>query len=132
MPGLKRVNNQTFVKAFQAIDRKIINPIFMMQFFLPLATLGVAAFYAYEHGVGEAVYVYAALACYAIAVIVTIAVNVPLNDGLKKLTTLKTEAEYATARARFSEAKWRLFNNIRLIFSLIALVCVVVAITVYK
>jgi uncharacterized membrane protein len=29
MPGLRRTDDRTFVAAFQAIDRAIINPVFM-------------------------------------------------------------------------------------------------------
>ena len=33
MPGLNKTDDRTFVGAFQAIDRAIINPLFMLWFF---------------------------------------------------------------------------------------------------
>lgn len=120
MPGLKNVDNMTFVKSFQAIDRQIINPIFMLQFFLPLGILGVVAYYAHKHHLAEAKYIYAALVCYFLAVIITTSVNVPLNDGIKKVGEVTSNEMAANARAQFHEAKWLLFNNLRTILTLIS------------
>lgn len=120
MPGLRKANDATFVNAFQAIDRKIINPIFMTQFFAPLFILGLAAFYAYRHHLVEAKYIYLALACYLAAVVVTMAVNVPLNDGIKKVADTTGHESLANARAQFQESKWAVFNHVRTIFTLAA------------
>jgi uncharacterized membrane protein len=120
MPGLKKADDGTFVKSFQAIDRQIINPIFMVQFFAPVALLGFAAFYAGRHQLIEAKYIYIALACYLAAVIITMAVNVPLNDGIKKAADVSGQESLANVRAQFNESKWAFFNNIRTFFTLIA------------
>jgi uncharacterized membrane protein len=120
MPGLRKVDNATFVKSFQAIDRKIINPVFMLQFFAPLIVLGFAAFYAYQHQLTEAKYTLAALACYLVAVVITMAVNVPLNDGIKKAADTADLESLKKARTQFNESKWLIFNHIRTAFTLIA------------
>jgi uncharacterized membrane protein len=120
MPGLRKVDTPTFVKSFQAIDRQIINPIFMLQFFAPLAALGLAAFYAYKHHLVEAKYIFIALACYLLAVVITMAVNVPLNDGIKKVADTSGHESLANARAQFNESKWLVFNHIRTLLALIA------------
>lgn len=132
MPGLKHTDNATFVRSFQAIDRQIINPIFMTQFFAPLLVLGLAAYYAYKHHLVEAKYIAIALVCYFVAVIVTMAVNVPLNDGIKKLTDLQSPESFANARAQFQEAKWLLFNHIRTICTLLATLFTAVAVWASK
>jgi uncharacterized membrane protein len=119
MPGLKKVDDPTFVRSFQAIDRQITNPIFMLQFFAPLFLLALAAFYANKHHLVEAKYIYIALACYLVAVILTMAVNVPLNDGLKKVTSTNPDA-LTNAREQFNESKWVLFNHIRTVLTLAA------------
>lgn len=113
MPGLRKVDDATFVKSFQAIDRQIINPVFMLQFFLPLVVLGLAAYYAGKHHLVEGKYIYAALVCYFLAVIITMAVNVPLNDGIKKLGDVAGGEAAANARTQFQESKWLLFNHMR-------------------
>ncbi|GFJ96353.1 hypothetical protein [Phytohabitans rumicis] len=43
MPGLGRTDDRTFVGAFQATDRAIINPLFMGLFFGSLVLIGLAA-----------------------------------------------------------------------------------------
>lgn len=43
IPGLHRTDDRTFVAAFQAIDRAIINPAFMVTFFGTLALTALAA-----------------------------------------------------------------------------------------
>ncbi len=128
MPGLKHTDNATFVKSFQAIDRQIINPIFMLQFFAPLFILGVAAYYAFKHHLVEAKYICVALVCYFVVIVVTMAVNVPLNDGIKKLTNLQSPESFANARTQFQESKWLLFNHIRTIFTLLATLFTAVAV----
>lgn len=132
MPGLKHTDNMTFVRSFQAIDRQIINPIFMTQFFAPLFVLGAVAYYASKHHLVEAKYIYVALVCYLVAVIVTMAVNVPLNDGIKKLTNLQSADSFAAARAQFQESKWLLFNHIRTVATLLATIFTAAAVWVAK
>lgn len=120
MPGLKKTDDKTFVKSFQAIDKQIINPIFMLQFFAPLAILGLAAYYAHKHHLIEAKYIYIALVCYIVVFIITSAVNVPLNDGLKKVADTANADSLASAREQFNEPKWQLFNHIRTLLTLAA------------
>lgn len=132
MPGLKNTDNATFVRSFQAIDRQIINPIFMLQFFAPLFLLGIGAFYAHKHHLVEAKYIYIALVCYFVTVLITIIVNVPLNDGLKKLTNLQGAESFANARTQFQESKWLVFNHIRAAFTLLATLATSAAIWVSK
>src|SRR5689334_9991451 len=98
MPGLKKTDDRTFVRSFQAIDRKIVNPIFMLLFFAPLVILGLAAFYAHKHHLVEAKYIYIAFVCYIIVFFITSAVNVPLNDGLKKVADTTSADSLASAR----------------------------------
>ena len=82
MPGLRKTDDRTFVAAFQAIDRAIINPLFMLWFFgaLVLAATAVALL-AGERSVLPWIAVAAVL--YLAVVVITIAVNVPLNDAIK-------------------------------------------------
>ncbi len=132
MPGLKHTDDVTFVRSFQAIDRQIINPVFMLQFFAPVFILGLAAFYAHKHRLAEAKYIFVALACYVIAVLITMAVNVPLNDGIKKLTNLQSPESFANARAQFQESKWLVFNHLRTIFTLLSTISTAVAVWIAR
>ena len=132
MPGLKRTDDRTFVRSFQAIDRQITNPTFMLQFFGPLIVLGLAAWYAQKHQLIEMKYVLAALVCYLLAVIITMAINVPLNDGLKRVTDVTSQHSLADARTQFNESKWVLFNNVRTVLTLGAVLLTGLAMWVSK
>ncbi|HSW65667.1 MAG TPA: DUF1772 domain-containing protein [Bacillota bacterium] len=132
MPGLRKVDDPTFVKSFQAIDRQIINPIFMLQFFAPLFLLAAVSYYAYKHHLVEAKYIYVAFACYLAAVVITVAVNVPLNDGIKKVGSVASGDAATTARAQFQEAKWLFFNHARTLLTLISVCCTSAAVWVSK
>jgi uncharacterized membrane protein len=131
MPGLKKLNNTTFVASFQAIDRQIINPVFMFQFFAPVILLIGLAYYAYSQQLAEAKYIYIAAASYLVAVVITMAVNVPLNDGIKKVADITSTQSLANARARFNESKWLVFNHIRTVFTFISTIALSWAIKVH-
>lgn len=132
MPGLAKVDDATFVQAFQTIDRHIINPIFMFQFFAPLFILGFAGFYASKYKLVETKYVWAAAISYLLVVLITMAVNVPLNDGIKKVTDVTSPESLASARSQFNEDKWVLFNNIRTVFTALSVGFTAAAIWVSK
>jgi uncharacterized membrane protein len=53
-----------------------------------------------------------AFGLYLVAVIITVAVNVPLNDALKAAGD-PAHIDVAQARARFHEARWAAWNLIR-------------------
>ena len=112
MPGLKTTDDRTFVAAFQSIDRAIINPWFMLTGFLGALVLTAAAA---ALNLGEDVFpwVLAALVAYVIVFVITIAVNVPLNDTLKAAGS----ADPASAREAFHEARWAAFNLVRVVLS---------------
>src|SRR2546430_1476525 len=82
MPGLKHTDDRTFVGAFQAMDRAIINPWFMLTAFLGALVFTIIAAIV-NRGTPALPWVAAALGLYLVAVIVTMAVNVPLNNALK-------------------------------------------------
>src|SRR6202035_4350128 len=81
MPGLRKTDDRTFVTAFQQIDRAIINPWFMTTAFAGALVLTLAAGIA-NRGTPALPWIAAAFGLYLVAVIVTIAINVPLNDAI--------------------------------------------------
>jgi uncharacterized membrane protein len=82
MPGLHKTDDRTFVGAFQSIDRAIVNPWFMSTAFLDALVLTSAAAIS-NRGTPALPWIVAALALYLSAVLITMAVNVPLNDAVK-------------------------------------------------
>jgi uncharacterized membrane protein len=120
MPGLRTTDDRTFVGAFQAIDRAIINPLFMLWFFGALAFAGVAA--ALLGGEGSVLpWVAGALVLYLAVVVITMAVHVPLNDAIKAAGDPDRISDLAAVRERFHEARWVGWNVVRAILSTAAL-----------
>lgn len=127
MPGLKTTDDRTFVAAFGAMDRAIINPWFMLTGFLGALVLTIAAA-ASHFGEDALPWIAAALVLYLIVFVITIAVNVPLNDALKAATDL----DDATAtRERFDEARWVTWNLVRVVASSGAFALLAYALIVY-
>jgi uncharacterized membrane protein len=126
MPGLRGTDDPTFVAAFAAIDRAIINPLFMLWFFGPLVLGGVAA--ALLGGEGAVLpWVVAALVLYLAVVAITVAVHLPLNDTIKAAT----DPDATAVRERFHEARWVAWNVVRVLLSTTAFACLAWAIAQY-
>jgi uncharacterized membrane protein len=118
MPGLGRTDDRTFVGAFQAMDRAIINPLFMLSFLGALLFTGLAALL---HLAEDALpLILAAFVLYLVAFVATIRINVPLNDGIKAAGDPDRIADLASVRKRFNEPTWVRWNNIRTVLSLLA------------
>lgn len=120
MPGLRRVDDRTFVASFQAIDRAIINPWFIPVFIGAIGLLLLAA--GLHVGEDPLPWVLAALVLYLVTFVLTMRVNVPLNDALKAAGD-PDQIDVAAARARFDEDRWARFNVVRAVASTIALGC---------
>jgi uncharacterized membrane protein len=130
MPALKKTDDRTFVAAFQSLDRAIINPWFMAGGFLGALLLTILAALA-SLGEDALPWIVAALVLYAIAFVITIAVNVPLNDALKAAGDPDRIGDLAGVRARFDEARWAAWNLVRVVTSLGAFGCLAWALVVY-
>jgi uncharacterized membrane protein len=107
MPGLRRTDDRTFVGAFQALDRAIINPWFMLGGFLgALVFTAGSVLLLFGPGSPALSWTIAALGLYLVVFVITIAVNVPMNNALKAAGEPDQVADLAGVRARFDEAKW--------------------------
>jgi len=115
MPGLRRTDDRTFVAAFQQLDRAIINPWFMITAFGGALVLTLAAAIA-NRGTPALPPIAAAFGLYLVAVIITIAVNVPLNDAIKAAGD-PAHIDVAQVRAQFNEARWAAWNLVRVLVS---------------
>ena len=111
MPGLARTDDRTFVGAFQHIDRAIINPWFMVTAFLG-ALVFTAAAAVTSRGTPAMGWIIAALVLYLVAVVITMAVNVPLNDAIKAAGD-PARVDVALVRQRFGESRWAAWNLVR-------------------
>ncbi|MFI5728552.1 DUF1772 domain-containing protein [Kribbella sp. NPDC051587] len=118
MPGLAKVDDKTFVGAFQAADRAIVNPVFLgIGFVGTLLLTGLAGLLSLKQKALP--WIAVAFVLYLITMIVTVAVNVPLNDALKAAGD-PASIDVAAARAAFDEARWTTFNTLRTVLDLLA------------
>jgi uncharacterized membrane protein len=118
MPGLAKVDDKTFVGAFQAADRAIVNPVFLgIGFVGTLLLTGLAGLLSLKQKALP--WIAVAFVLYLITMIVTVAVNVPLNDALKAAGD-PASIDVAAARAAFNEARWTTFNTLRTVLDLLA------------
>ena len=128
MPGLGRTDDRTFVGAFQSIDTAIINPLFLMTFLGSLLSTGVAA--ALQLGEDDRsvlLWILGALVLYLAVFVMTLRVNVPLNDGIKAAGAPDRIADLAQVREQFNEAKWVRWNLIRAVATTAAFGCLALA-----
>ncbi|MGH9260613.1 MAG: DUF1772 domain-containing protein [Acidimicrobiales bacterium] len=132
MRGLGKTDDRTFVAAFQSMDRAIINPLFMLTFFGALVFSGVAALlYLRDDGGSVLPWVIAAFALYLAVVVITVAVNVPLNDEIKAAGDPDRIADLAAVRDAFHETRWVAWNVVRAIASTVAFGCLAWALVLH-
>jgi uncharacterized membrane protein len=123
MPGLRRVDDRTFVGAFQAIDTAIINPAFLATFLGAFLSTAAAALLHIGADSSALPWSLAALALYAFVVVSTIAVNVPRNDALKAAGAPDSIPDLEAVRRRFGEQTWARWNFARAVMSTMSFAC---------
>jgi uncharacterized membrane protein len=119
MSALKRLPPAHGIAAMQSINELAVTPAFMTALFgTAVACLGLVVWAAISWGEGPAALVIAGGALYLVGTIgVTIACNVPLNDGLATLLP-----QGADAADRWDEyvTKWTAWNHVRTVAALAA------------
>ena len=126
MPGIARLKDGDFLRAFQVMDRIIQEnqPLFMLVWVGSILTLLAAAILGFGQldGTGRLLLILAALIYILGVQLPTITINIPLNNRLQTLDldAMDKPAQKA-ARSEF-EARWNRSNSIRT-----ALACLVAA-----
>jgi uncharacterized membrane protein len=132
MPGLGRTDNRTFVGAFQAIDRAIINVWFLPVFVGALVLTGAAAALSIGEERRDVLpWAVAAFVLYPPVFVVTMRVNVPLNNALKAAGDPDRIGDLAAVRRRFDESRWRRWNLFRTLATTAAFACLAWALVEY-
>lgn len=128
MPGLAKTDDKTFVSAFQAMDRAILNPLFLFTFLGPFIFSGLATMLSLGSASRSLLpWLAAPLVLYLVVMVITFRVNVPRNDAIKAAT----DPDSSAVRARFNEALWTRWNHVRSWLSTAAFVCLVWALVRY-
>ncbi len=110
MMAFQQLDADIFIPAFNSVNISVRNSLFFIAFFIPLAMLSSAALVDR----GNRLFWVAALIIYAVVVIQTRMVNVPINEFFKAVST-EAPQDWQELRDR-----WALSNIIRTLLTTIA------------
>lgn len=132
MPGLKQSDDRTFVEAMQRINVAILNGWFGLAFGGALV-LGAIAAALHWRGEGRPAlpWIIAGVALYAASLVITTALNVPLNDRLAAAGEPGGIRDLAAVRAHF-ESTWVHWNIARTLVCTAGLGCLAWAMRVAR
>ncbi len=120
MPALTAADDRTLVDAMQ---QTLDNPAFPLTFLVAGALAAVALVQARRSGSAQtARWIVAGLALYAVAVVVTGAIHIPLNDDLKNAGDPARIENLAVVRDDFA-TPWVAWNIVRAVASTAAFGC---------
>jgi uncharacterized membrane protein len=132
MPGLRATDDRTFVGAFQALDRAIYSPLFMLTFMGALVFTAVAAvLYVRGDDRSPLPWVAVAFGLYLATFVITMAVNVPLGNGLVAAGAPDRIADLAAARDAFDETRWAGWHVVRTLATTAAFGCLLRALVLH-
>ena len=117
MPGLSKLDDKAFIKAFQVTDRIIQNnqPIFILiwlgSIISVFSTIIVSIF---SLGILEAWLIIFTSVVYFLGVqVITITIHLPLNRRIQNIDINSTNSQTLSDERKNFETKWNYFNNIR-------------------
>ena len=124
--GLAAQPDAAYVAAMQAINEKIQNPLFFLSFFgAALFLLAALAVHLPRPRLGRFWLIALASALYiGGSFLLTVFVNVPLNEELARVAAGASASELARARAAY-EGPWDFWNGVRTVFSTLSFVALI-------
>ncbi|WP_347943903.1 anthrone oxygenase family protein [Sphaerisporangium sp. TRM90804] len=125
MPGLRRTDDRAFVAAMSNINRAMLNGRFAAVFAGALVWTALAVL-LHLGAPGVLLWAGAALVLYVAVLIITFAVNVPLNNRLDAAQP----GDDAATRRDF-ERKWVRWNDVRSLVVIAASACVTWSLVLY-
>ena len=130
MPGLSRLGDREFVRAFQVTDRITQNkqPVFMAVWVGSILSVVVTMVTALVGSVGSAGWAVMVIgAVYLLGVQgITVSVHLPLNNQLQSVRVDEMGSESLHEQRMLFEARWTYFNNIRAVISCVVTVSLMV------
>jgi len=133
-PGIGTLDDINYMKAFQAMNRVILNPLFYMAFILPVLTISISTYMNFGSPklyVVELLLISTLMYCMGVF-LVTIVGNIPLNELLENTDLEKISlTELGDLREKI-ENKWNSFNLIRTISSFISFLLLVICLFFIK
>ena len=117
MPGLSKLDDKEFIKAFQVTDGIIQNnqPIFILIWVGSIiSVLGTIIISILSLGILEAWLIIFASVIYLVGVqCITVSIQLPLNKRIQKIDVNSTNSQTLSEVRKNFETKWNYFNNVR-------------------
>ncbi|MQA78973.1 MAG: DUF1772 domain-containing protein [Streptosporangiales bacterium] len=127
MPGIGRTGDRTFVEATQHVNRAILNGWFALAFAgAPILSLVAALLHLGAGQRGALPWVAAGFALNLAVFVITMALNVPLNNALDRAGDPEHIADHGAVRTAF-ERPWSRLNVVRALVCLAAFAALTVA-----
>ena len=117
MPGLSKLDDKEFIKAFQVTDGVIQDnqPLFILTWLgSVISVVGVILSSIISVGLPEAWLIVFVGVVYLLGVQgITLSVHLPLNNHIKKINIEKTDNKTLSVEREKFETRWNFFNTIR-------------------
>lgn len=126
--GLANLDDLSYLRAFQQMNRTILNPTFFLVFFGPVF-LGALGAYLVRNGnpVTFWLVLTAALLYFFGVALVTVFGNVPLNEMVDKTDLAEIGAEAIVSLRKKFENPWNSFHRIRTYISVLSFLLLLVS-----
>lgn len=131
MPGLRILDDRSWIAGMQHINKVILNGWFLPAFIgSVLFTAAALALNWFSGNRSASLWILAALVLALVMFIVTSAVNVPMNDRLEAAGDPASIADPAALRASI-ESRWIAWNTVRGVASVLSLLALAWALVVH-
>ncbi|TYA69897.1 anthrone oxygenase family protein [Seonamhaeicola marinus] len=132
-PGIGNLNDLEYLKAFQQMNRVIINPTFIIVFMGPFV-LHMANIFLFKNDPNSITWliIIAAILYILGLVSVTVLGNIPLNEMIDKVNLDSMSLENVRALRTSFENKWNSFHLARTISSCLSFILLLISIVLYS
>ena len=132
MPGIGTLDDRSFLRAFQVIDRVIQNnqPLFGLIWVGSVVAILAATFLGFSQldDIGRILILAAAILYIFGMQLPTISINIPLNNRLQTLNLETMDETTAVDERQRFEARWNRWNTIRTGFSSVASILLLIVV----
>ena len=127
--GLARLSDDNYVKAFQSLNKAILNPAFGAVFWgAPLSLIISTILYYQQPLPGIFWHLLISAIVYLVGcIVITFAGNIPLNNSLEKFDLKASSSDDIKQKRAGFEGRWNRLNMIRTISSSIAFIVLIIA-----
>ncbi len=126
-PGIGRLDDINYLRAFQNMNRTIVNPLFLVVIMGPLfLSFATAYLYKSNHSYILWLLLIAAILYFVGVFLVTIMGNIPLNNLLDKTDLTNISLENARSLRDQFELKWNNLHLVRTITSVLSFILLII------